>query len=795
MSRNGLWSRRENRRVGMRSQRPMMEPLEGRALLAVVTTVADSGPGSLRDAIGIVNADSSDNAITFNIPGVGVQSIALLSELPALTEQVTIDGFTQPGAGSLPVVELDGSGAGAVSRGLIVQGGNSTIRGLSINRFGSHAIVLETGNGNRVEGNVLGLDPGATLTRPNGGAGVYIDQSSSNVVGGTTAGVRNVIGGNGGGGVVIVGINSDTNVVQGNAIGTDAAGVLDLGNTGDGVQINAGSNNMVGGTVTAAGNTIAFNTGNGVHVLAGSGNLIARNSTFLNDGLGILIEAGANNDIDAPTLSLANTTGGTTTISGTLTGPAGTYTVDFYSNSTQEGTDPVEGRTYVGSTTVTITGSTTGTANFSASVPAITLNHLVVATATDGGNNTSEFSAFVTNTAPTADLSITGTVAPEPVAQNGFLVYTYTITNPGPSTATVTFTDVLPSTLSFVQATSSVGSVSRSGNTVTASLGTMASGATATVTVQVVPTTTGTIPNTATISAPEDPNGANNSVTLSSTVVPGVDLGVTAVAEPDPAILGENWQVSFVVTNGGPATATNVNFEGNIPTNLPLESVTTSQGTVTIRPDRLFYSVAIGSLAPGASARVTVIVKPNAVGTAALSGIARSSEPDRDFNNNANFAAARIVRPTTPPESLPPFVDRLSRFGVHTQPTSILVGFTQPLLESSAESLANFQLVTPGADGRFGTRDDHRIVIDTATYDNVNRTVTLNLKRRLPLSSRVQLTVVGVRPDGIRNLDGTFLAGQNGIPGTNFVRVFSGRGPGSLTGAVGQALRVSRAPR
>src|SRR5262249_29551716 len=81
--------------------RPRLEPLEPRQLLAVVavTTTADDGPGSLRQAI--LDADAApdpSNAITFNIPGGGVQTIAPASPLPAITSPISIDGYTQPGA-------------------------------------------------------------------------------------------------------------------------------------------------------------------------------------------------------------------------------------------------------------------------------------------------------------------------------------------------------------------------------------------------------------------------------------------------------------------------------------------------------------------------------------------------------------------------------------------------------------------------------------------------------------------------------------------------------------------------
>ena len=79
------------------------EPLEPRVLLAVftVTTTADDGPGSLRQAILDANAvaNADPDQIQFNIAGVGVRHIALLSPLPVVPlsdHPVTIDGSTQP---------------------------------------------------------------------------------------------------------------------------------------------------------------------------------------------------------------------------------------------------------------------------------------------------------------------------------------------------------------------------------------------------------------------------------------------------------------------------------------------------------------------------------------------------------------------------------------------------------------------------------------------------------------------------------------------------------------------------
>src|SRR4051812_42979784 len=74
-----------------------------------VTNTADSGLGTLRQAILDANADVSANdvSIEFSIPGSGVQTIAPLSALPAVTRTVTIDGYTQPGASPNTLANAD----------------------------------------------------------------------------------------------------------------------------------------------------------------------------------------------------------------------------------------------------------------------------------------------------------------------------------------------------------------------------------------------------------------------------------------------------------------------------------------------------------------------------------------------------------------------------------------------------------------------------------------------------------------------------------------------------------------
>src|ERR1700682_849666 len=99
-----------------------------------VSNTNDSGPGSLRQAILNANANSGLDTIAFAI-GSGLQTIAPLSPLPAITDPVIVDGTTTPGYAGAPLIELSGANAGTGVDGLEIMAGGSTILALVINRF------------------------------------------------------------------------------------------------------------------------------------------------------------------------------------------------------------------------------------------------------------------------------------------------------------------------------------------------------------------------------------------------------------------------------------------------------------------------------------------------------------------------------------------------------------------------------------------------------------------------------------------------------------------------------------
>jgi uncharacterized repeat protein (TIGR01451 family) len=136
------------------------------------------------------------------------------------------------------------------------------------------------------------------------------------------------------------------------------------------------------------------------------------------------------------------------------------------------------------------------------------------------------YDVFVRDARPQADLSVAQTDSPDPVPARGQLTYTVTVRNNGPAAATsVSVVDTLPD-VTFVSATPTQGSCERSGkgkadSVLTCELGSLASGASATMSIVVSPARDGTIANTASVRGNEpDPDRANNTATETTTVLP-----------------------------------------------------------------------------------------------------------------------------------------------------------------------------------------------------------------------------------------------------------------------------------
>ena len=149
-----------------------------------------------------------------------------------------------------------------------------------------------------------------------------------------------------------------------------------------------------------------------------------------------------------------------------------------------------------------------------------------------------DIGAFEAPDAPRADLAVTAADSPDPVTVGQTLTYTVTVTNNGPDAATtVTLTDTLPNSVTLSSASSNQATCSPSGGTVTCTLNTLASGANFAATIVVQPSATGTIVDTASVSAATaDPSGTNNSTVTSTTVNAVPQPPVPCSPRPDVAV-------------------------------------------------------------------------------------------------------------------------------------------------------------------------------------------------------------------------------------------------------------------
>lgn len=298
---------------------------------------------SLREAINAANSNVGPDEIDFALipatdPGCsaisGVCTIQPSAALPSLDDAgTTIDGYSQEGADPATVsttakirVVLDGSAIVAQTSGLTINdSGDHLIKGLAIANFTGDGIYIFGPNAANIsiEGCHIGVDYLGTSAAPNGIRGIYINLSANVItIGGTTPAARNVISGNNSAGVEL-GQSTSENLIMGNFIGTDATGMLALGNGGTGVYLVQGANtNFIGGASAGAGNLISGNGGDGVtlnHATTSDnqvkGNLIGLavdgTSDLGNTGNGVqIVNAAHNNTVGGATALARNVISG-----------------------------------------------------------------------------------------------------------------------------------------------------------------------------------------------------------------------------------------------------------------------------------------------------------------------------------------------------------------------------------------------------------------------------------------------------------------------------------------------------
>ena len=315
----------------------------------VVDSTADNGSGTLREAL--LDAESGDT-ITFDpsvFPASAPATIYLTTSLPLISQ------------GNL---KIDAGNAG-----VIIDGSNVSEEWPSGLEIGS--------DGNIVQGlQIANFSPGTGIAL--GGGAQYNTIGGDRSIGSGPLGEGNLVS-NVNTGITLFDDGTSLNIITGNLIGTDPAGIKAWGNHGIGVHIlNGASHNIIG-----PDNIIAYNdtSGIGIQGLNSLGNTITQNSIHDNKERGIYLWEGGNTELPVPVIldfDLA---------AGTVTGFAcAECTVEIFSDSSDEG-EVYEGRT-----------TADGSGFFSLSKGAPLVGPCLTATATDADGNTSGFSAPTSGT-------------------------------------------------------------------------------------------------------------------------------------------------------------------------------------------------------------------------------------------------------------------------------------------------------------------------------------------------------------------------------------------------------------
>jgi uncharacterized repeat protein (TIGR01451 family)/CSLREA domain-containing protein len=553
---------------------------------------------SFREALDAANNHPGADTINFNIPNAGAHTIALGSQNLIATDPVTIDATTQPGFAGKPLIEINGTKATGdkTDDGCItLDADSSTLRGFVINRCTGTtlaAAVRLLGVGDIVQGNYIGTDLAGEATLPNAGSGVATGLgAASDVIGGDTALKRNVISGNRDG--VVVASTTGKAIVQGNYIGTDAAGTVALGNSEDGIRV-ASHGSLIGGTGPGEGNVISGNGANGVRVLGTQGNrnriqgnLIGTDvngtGTLGNVGVGVSVE-GTQNRVNGGNVITHNATG--------------VVVFGYERNAIRR--NSIVGNSGLGIDLGAdgVTPNDAGDADFGSNqlqnFPVISL--AAVANGNDfiwGSLNSTASSSFLLDffSNPACDGSGNG-------EGKNFIGSTLVTTNAnGNASFSVSFPAVA-TTDSFFTATA-----------------------------------TDTVGDTSEFSA-----------CVQKKVVS--DLGVTKTDSPDPAGVGRDLTYHITATNKGPNAARNVSIKDTLPAAVTFKSATPSwvvtaeshcsiSANIVTCPDPV-------ALNANASVTVDIVVTPNAAGSIQNRADVSSSSADPKKADNTAFATTTV---------------------------------------------------------------------------------------------------------------------------------------------------------
>ncbi len=261
----------------------------------------------------------SGTAISSDCCDVFENGLTLMPEADSnAVRGLVINGFTSPDSGAgidIRASSTDSSdnniiegnfigtnAAGTAAQGnlvgVVVSGAGNTIGGNVLSGNEGRGLLIQgpSATGNSVAGNLIGTDATGTADLGNAGDALRVEGASLTTIGGTSAAERNVVSGNGGHGILLH--DSTNNTVQGNYAGTNAAGTAAIANGIDGIAVDGGSDNIIGGPGAGEGNLTSGNTNQGISIFgvdfpSTTGNIVQGNKAGTNfDGTAAIPNGG-----------------------------------------------------------------------------------------------------------------------------------------------------------------------------------------------------------------------------------------------------------------------------------------------------------------------------------------------------------------------------------------------------------------------------------------------------------------------------------------------------------------------
>ena len=252
---------------------------------------------------------------------------------------------------------------------------------------------------------------------------------------------------------------------------------------------------------------------------------------------------------------------------------------------------------------------------------------------------------LLTPTAPTADLGLSMSAAPDPLLAGTAATFVATATNNGPDTATgVRISVQLPVNQTSASCDAPGGTCAGAGSSWTVTFASLASGSAASASFSVgspVSAAHGaTYGASASVEADQaDPNASDDQASASVTISNSADLAVSGSVDDKTAKTDQIVTYTFLVANDGPGAAGSVILADQLPTGLELVSASSTTGSCTASGA---VSCSLGTMASGGTATVTVRAQVTAGGQTHLVNSATVSSPNHDPVAGNNTASVSV---------------------------------------------------------------------------------------------------------------------------------------------------------